>query len=84
MFGDPPLLRTEDPQHYFLLLRTIAQQTAPKNAIEWLWVKDVVDLTWEIRRLRKFRTALIEISRQASFEPPLRWKPPSEEEPNDP
>jgi hypothetical protein len=70
MFGDPPLLSTEDPQLYSLLLCTIAQEVCPRNAIEWFWVKDIVDLTWEIQRLRRFRTVLIEIERQARFEPP--------------
>ena len=81
MFGAPPLLSTEDPELYFLLLRTIAQEVSPKNAIEWFWVKDIVDLTWEIQRLRRFRTVLIEIERQACFEPPPPpWTPPSEQD----
>src|SRR5262249_15202260 len=48
---------------------------------EWFWVKDIVDLTWEIQRLRRFRTVLIEIERQARFEPPPPpWSPPSEQD----
>jgi hypothetical protein len=78
IFGDPPLLTTENPEIYFLLLRTIAQEVCPQNVIEWFWVKDFVDLTWEIRRLRRFKTVLMEIERRSRFQPPLRWRPPSD------
>ena len=78
IFGDPPLLSTENPEIYFLLLRTIAQEVCPQNVIEWFWVKDLVDLTWEIRRLRRFKTVLMEIERRSRFQPPLRWRPPSD------
>jgi hypothetical protein len=33
--------------------------------IEWLEVKDVVDLTWDILRLRRFKALIIELSRDA-------------------
>ena len=37
----------------------------PRNVIEWLWVKDIVDLTWEIARLRRYRALLIERERES-------------------
>jgi hypothetical protein len=60
VFGNPPLLSTEDPQIYWGLLSRVAQDIGPKHAIEWIWVKDIVDLSWEIRRLRPFKALLIE------------------------
>jgi hypothetical protein len=36
----------------------------PQDIIEWLWVKDVVDLSWEILRLRRLKIALVEIDRE--------------------
>src|SRR5262249_36517250 len=32
--------------------------------IEWLWLKDVVDLSWEILRLRRLKIDLVEIDRE--------------------
>jgi len=29
-----------------------------------LWIKDIVDLSWEIQRLRRFKALLIELVRQ--------------------
>jgi hypothetical protein len=63
IWGEPPLLRNEDPGIYEKLARQISQTVAPIDVIEWLWVKDILDLSWEIRRLRRFKTTLIELRR---------------------
>jgi hypothetical protein len=44
LFGDPPLLSTEDPALYRDMRHRFAECVAPRNIIEWLWVKDIVDL----------------------------------------
>jgi hypothetical protein len=36
----------------------------PQDIIEWLWIKDVVDLSWEIWRLRRLKIELVEIDRE--------------------
>jgi hypothetical protein len=65
LFGDPPLLSTEDPARYRDMLDRFAECIAPRNIIEWLWVKDVADLSWEILRLRRYRTLMIERRRES-------------------
>src|SRR5262245_43720448 len=65
LFGDPPLLSTEDPARYRDMLDRFAESIAPKNIIEWLWVKDVADLSWEIPRLRRYRALFIERERES-------------------
>jgi hypothetical protein len=65
LFGDPPLLSTEDPTLYRDMLDRFAQSVAPRNIIEWLWVKDIVDLSWEIARLRRYRAQQIESERES-------------------
>ena len=40
--------------------RSIRRVIEPRNIIEWLWVKDLVDLCWEIDRLRRFKKLLID------------------------
>ena len=65
LFGDPPLLSTEDPRLYRELLDRFVGSVEPRNVIEWLWVKDIVDLSWEIARLRRYRALLIERERES-------------------
>ena len=47
------------------MLDRFAESVAPRNIIEWLWVKDVADLSWEIPRLRRYRTLMIERRRES-------------------
>jgi hypothetical protein len=68
IFGDPPLLSTENRELYFTLLCMVAQELRPRNIIEWLSLKDLVDLSWEIRRLRRFKALSIEKGRQGRLE----------------
>ena len=69
MLGKPPLLATEDPNQYDALLTELAREVRPSDFIEWLWVKDIADLTWDIIRYRcikasyidgRFRSALVQ------------------------
>jgi hypothetical protein len=68
LFGEPPLLSTEDPSLYWAMLDRFIECVEPKNVIEWLWVKDIVDLCWEIARLRRYRALFIEFRRGKSFD----------------
>jgi hypothetical protein len=64
LFDDPPVLSTENSSQYRSLLDQIAKCVKPKDVIEWLWVRDIVDLSWEIQRLRRFKALFIERARQ--------------------
>jgi hypothetical protein len=63
LFGDPPLLRGEDDGIYYTLMERLAELVEPKDMIEWCWVKDMTDHTWEIRRLRRFKVLFVELGR---------------------
>jgi hypothetical protein len=63
LLGDPPVLSTENPTLYWDMLDRFAKSVVPRNIIEWLWIKDIVDLSWEIARLRRYRTLQIETGR---------------------
>lgn len=43
--GPPPLLEGEDKADYAGLLEEVRLQVAPKDVIEQLYVRDIVDLT---------------------------------------
>jgi hypothetical protein len=46
----------------------IAKSIGPTDFIEWLWIKDILDLSWEIRRLRGFKAGLAEKCRRDRIE----------------
>jgi hypothetical protein len=61
LWGKPPLLRHEDPQAFWQLAGSISPDVGPTSIIGWLQLKDVVDHTWEIIRLRRYNALIIEI-----------------------
>ena len=63
-----PLITGEDPDDYDRLLARLGAAVAPEDAIEWLWLKDVVDLAWEVQRWRRLRAALLMTARIEAME----------------
>lgn len=60
LLGKPPLLADEDPKRYSLLFDQYVSILGPRDAIEWLWLKEAVDLRWDILRLGGFAPAIID------------------------
>ena len=61
--GLPPvLLKGEQPAAYEKLLAQVIAAVEPKDVIEELWVRDVVDLAWEAARLRRLKAELLNSS----------------------
>ena len=60
MLGKPPLLATEDPNQYDALLTELVREVRPSDFIEWLWVKDIADLTWDIFRYRRIKASYVD------------------------
>ena len=60
VLGEPPLLATEDPNQYDALLRGFARDITPSGFIEWLWVKDIADITWDIIRYRHIKASYVD------------------------
>lgn len=59
MLADRPVLNDEDSAQYDTLLSAIVQQVKPTNVIEVMWVKDITDLIWEAKRLRRWRSQIL-------------------------
>jgi len=49
----------EDTAAYDDLAARIAGAVAPATIVEQLWVRDVVDLVWEVVRLRRYKASLL-------------------------
>jgi dsDNA-binding SOS-regulon protein len=64
LLGKRPLIFGEKPDVYDALLSRVAAAVDPQDTIEWLYLKDVVDITWEIQRLRRFQTSIINNKRR--------------------
>jgi len=60
--GKPPLLISEDPSAYEAMFANMAAAVMPRDAIEWIWMKDCVDLTWEIHRIRRAIAGITDVT----------------------
>jgi len=61
-FGPAPLAEGEDAEAYDELLLRISSGVRPADILEEIWVRDVVDLTWEALRLRRLKAAVLTMS----------------------
>src|SRR6516225_10478516 len=59
LFGPPPLFEGEDPNTYNQFLSEISTAVMPADILEEILVRDHVDLTFEVLRLRRLKTNLI-------------------------
>jgi hypothetical protein len=59
IFGPAPILPEEDSAAYDGLLESVVADTKPTGAIDEIYVRDIIDLTWEILRGRRIKTDLI-------------------------
>jgi hypothetical protein len=61
LWGPPPVLTSEGQEDYWKLGVAMAQAVEPANGIEWIYLKDIVDYTWNIRELRKYQAQVIRV-----------------------
>ena len=52
----PRLWDGDDPAGYDLLHARVSDSLGPKDLLEEIWTRDVVDLVWEIFRLRRIKS----------------------------
>ena len=62
IFGHPPVLSTENRQAYDALMTQLALEWKPRNITEWMFVRDLADISWEIFRHRRAIANLFAIS----------------------
>jgi hypothetical protein len=59
LLGAAPLIKGENPGSYEELLGRICATLRPKDCLEELWIRDVVDLVWETFRLRRIKATFV-------------------------
>jgi hypothetical protein len=67
LFGAPPLIPGEDADAYGEILARVSGQVAPRDLIEEMLLIDIVDLTWEIARLRRLKAGLYNVGASQSL-----------------
>jgi hypothetical protein len=61
-FAAPPILINENLKCYLQVRTSTIEMIQPQNTLEWFLAKDIVDLTWEIRRLGKEKADLVNLT----------------------
>ena len=64
ILGNPAILAYESEDVYWEMLGQFGAECGADSLVEWFWVKDVADLTWQILRIRRWTTILIENGRR--------------------
>jgi hypothetical protein len=62
-----PLLPGEAEADYLCIAKRIIGAAQPRDAIEGFLARDVIDLTWEILRLRRLKAGLLRASRSSGI-----------------
>ncbi len=62
MFDNVPLVGNERREDYDAFFSAIAGAEPPSDAIDWILLKDFVDLAWEIRRERRIKGEIVKIN----------------------
>jgi hypothetical protein len=59
VFADAPVILGENPADYTQLTSKVLAAVRPGDFIEEMLVRDVIDLFWEVTRLRRLKTGLL-------------------------
>lgn len=68
LLGSPTFAPSDNSANYSLIVKRMLESIRPKDFIEQLFVRDLIDLTWEECRLRQVREALVAESRSVAVE----------------
>jgi hypothetical protein len=67
LLGPSWIVEGEDAHLYEDLLAAVASAVKPTDLVDWLLLKDFVDLTWKIQRNRRNRESLMRLGRVAAM-----------------
>src|SRR5216683_64274 len=61
----PPLIAAEQQSAYDELLARVSETLKPADVLEHVFIRDIVDLVWEVLRLRRLKANLMATAAQA-------------------
>lgn len=68
LLGPPPLLPNESLVDYEGLKARLRAKIVPQDVLEEIWVRDILDLQWEVLRMRRLKARLLANSSPAGLE----------------
>ncbi|AWN41750.1 HNH endonuclease [Methylobacterium durans] len=68
LFDERPLLVGESAEQYDALMRSVLHEVKPREPIEAIWTKDIIDLTWETLRYRGYKQRILDQARLQTVE----------------
>jgi hypothetical protein len=68
IFGDEPILSTEDSTRYHAMIAAFAQHVDPGDFITWCYIKDLADYRTEIWRYRRMKAQTVDNAHRAVIE----------------
>jgi hypothetical protein len=77
ILGRPPLTRVEDRDAYDRLFADLAVEWVPRTTTEWLIVKDIADLSWDVLRKRRAMADMLDSSLRTALQALLRSADPN-------
>jgi hypothetical protein len=63
LFGRVPVLTSESKLGYWLIVECFRDAVCPRDVIEWMIVRNLVDLTWNILFFRRVGPGIIDVAR---------------------
>jgi hypothetical protein len=72
ILGKPPVLAAERLDAYQALFVAVARERRPRATVEWLLVRDIADMDWQIQRLRRAIASVLDITYKEALEKVLR------------
>ena len=68
LLGPPPLLPNESLVDYEGLKARLRAKIGPQDALEEIWLRDILDLQWEVLRMRRLKARLLANSSPSGLE----------------
>ena len=72
LLSAPPLLMSESAEEFASLRTALELEVKPKGIVEQIYVDDITAIVWEIRRLRRCKTSIINNACRAALQSLLR------------
>jgi hypothetical protein len=79
LLGPAPITYLEDGDGYERILAQMAVAVSPQDFVEWIWVKDLVDLGWDAARARRAKSVRLVMARRDGIESILKADGPGGE-----
>ena len=68
MLAPDHLIRSEDVDAYDSLMDQFTEAIRPQDFVEWMWVRDLTDQTWEELRAKRARAVRLKLARRETVE----------------